>query len=80
MMQAIEFETDIKEGIVRIPAEYQHLKNAHAKIVVLFETTQVHEKVASHPAGKAVDFSCVEAPSMTPEDGVDFQRKLRDEW
>lgn len=79
-MQAIEFETDIKEGIVKIPDEYQQLKNAHAKIVVLFEAPQAHAGVESPSTGKELDFSCVEAPSLTTEDGVAYQRKLRDEW
>lgn len=79
-MQAIEFETDIIEGVVKIPAEYQHLKNAHAKIVVLFDPALAQEKTPSHPAGKILDLSSIQVPSLTIEDGVEYQRKLRDEW
>lgn len=70
-MQAIEFETEIKEGIVKIPAEYQHLKNVHARIVVLFEPQQ---QLAP------IDFSSLQVSSLATQDGVAYQRTLRDEW
>ena len=36
-MYAIEFEADIKEGIVKIPDKYSRLKNTHARVVLLIE-------------------------------------------
>ena len=79
-MQAIEFEADIKEGVVKLPPEYQHLKNTHARIVVLFDATDAQNGANYLTTGKVIDFSNVELPSMAATDGVDFQRKLRDDW
>lgn len=39
-MYAIEFETDIQDGVVRIPPEYALLKNTHARVVVIVEESQ----------------------------------------
>ena len=36
-MYAIEFETDIQDGVVKIPPEYALLKNTHARVVVMVE-------------------------------------------
>ena len=36
-MYAVEFETDIQGGIIRIPEEYQRLQNKHAKVVILIQ-------------------------------------------
>lgn len=36
-MYAIEFETDIQDGVVKIPSQYTRLKNAHARVVVMVE-------------------------------------------
>lgn len=38
-MYAIEFETDIQDGIVKIPEEYRQLKNKHARVVILVQET-----------------------------------------
>ncbi|WP_249979280.1 hypothetical protein [Vreelandella olivaria] len=77
-MQAIEFETDIQNGIVKIPDEYAHLKNRHARIVVFYENTAVETGESAQPSG--VDFTSVKAPTLTTHDGVEYQRGLRDEW
>ncbi len=36
-MYAVEFETDIRNGMVKIPDQYARLKNAHARVVLLVE-------------------------------------------
>ncbi|MBT2787283.1 MULTISPECIES: hypothetical protein [unclassified Halomonas] len=77
-MHAIEFETDIQDGVVKIPDEYGYLKNRHARIVVLYENTTEESNVSARQAG--IDFAAVKAPSLAAQDGVEYQRKLRDEW
>jgi hypothetical protein len=77
-MNAIEFETDIKNGVVKIPEEYGHLKNRHARIVVLYENTTEEPSTAVKQVG--IDFASVKAPSLAAHDGVEYQRSLRDEW
>ncbi|WP_336274644.1 hypothetical protein [Vreelandella indica] len=77
-MQAIEFETDIQNGVVKIPDEYGYLKNRHARIVVLYENTTEESNTSAEQTG--IDFTSVKAPSLTAHDGVEYQRNLRDEW
>lgn len=36
-MYAVEFEADIRDGVVKIPEQYVRLKNTHARIVVMLE-------------------------------------------
>ena len=52
-MYAIEFEADIQDGIVKIPAEYAQLKNAHARVVVMVDEANTDAEVkafAEHSA------------------------------
>ncbi|MDQ7727247.1 hypothetical protein [Halomonas sp. SpR8] len=77
-MHAIEFETDIQNGVVKIPDEYGYLKNRHARIVVLYENTTDESNVSVSQVG--IDFSSVKAPSLAAHGGVEYQRNLRDEW
>ncbi|MGE6606411.1 hypothetical protein ACQKE4_07800 [Halomonas sp. NPDC076908] len=77
-MHAIEFETDIQNGVVKIPDEYGHLKNRHARIVVLYENTA--EELSASVKQVGIDFATVKAPSLASHDGVEYQRKQRDEW
>ncbi len=77
-MNAIEFEADIEDGIVKIPEEYGYLKNRHARIVVLYENTPEELNVSASQA--EIDFAAVKAPSLAGHDGVKYQRTMRDEW
>lgn len=43
-MQAIEFETDLKGSIIKIPS-YARLKNKHVKVILMYETSSVSEIV-----------------------------------
>ncbi|OZT73058.1 hypothetical protein [Vreelandella boliviensis] len=77
-MHAIEFEMDIQNGMVKIPDEYEHLKNRHARIVVLYENTS--DEADASVKQVAIDFTSVKAPSLVAQEGVEYQRNLRDEW
>lgn len=53
-MQAIEFEADIKGGIVSIPHHFKFLKNKHVRVVILIdEDSEFSESKAfsDHSAG-----------------------------
>lgn len=78
VMNAIEFETDIQDGVVKIPEKYEHLKNTHARIVVLYDNALENSTNAEKQVG--LDFASVKAPSLAAHDGVEYQRSLRDEW
>lgn len=49
-MHAIEFETDIENGMIRIPDIYRNLHKAHARIIVLtHETSLATTPAVSNP-------------------------------
>jgi hypothetical protein len=37
-MYAIEFEADLKDGVLRIPDAYKSLTNQHVRVVMLLES------------------------------------------
>ncbi|WP_427046986.1 hypothetical protein [Halomonas casei] len=93
-MHAIEFETEIQNGIVKIPDKYGYLKNRNARIVVLYENTPEETAIASAyeqneakqrvgqqaDEQRGLDFALIKAPSLSSQQGVEYQRRLRDEW
>lgn len=53
-MYAIEFEADVREGVVKIPEGYERLNNVHVRVVVLVEEPVVEPDVqafSEHSAG-----------------------------
>ncbi|PHQ14439.1 hypothetical protein [Marinobacter profundi] len=74
-MYAIEFEADIRSGMVKIPAEYAHLKDAHARIVVM-----VRDEALPMVEQSPLDFSDTEIEAFKGKDAVAIQREMRDEW
>jgi len=69
-MQAVEFETDVKNNIIEIPPEYKKLFSKHVKVIVLLD----EEKQSRY------DFSDLAGKLEWDGDSVSEQRKLRDEW
>lgn len=74
-MYAIEFETDIRDGVVRIPEEYDQIKNSHARIVIM-----VQEDSTLESGELSLDLSGCEVQAFSGVDILDIQRKMRDEW
>jgi hypothetical protein len=74
-MFAIEFEADIRNGLVKIPDEYRQLDNQHAKIVLM-----VKDNHTSQNQGTELDFTVMEIQAFSGQDGMDIQRIMRDEW
>ncbi|MGZ8191557.1 MAG: hypothetical protein ACXWTS_10070 [Methylococcaceae bacterium] len=76
-MQAIEFETHLKNGQIHLPASYQHWQEGkHVKVIVLVDENendrveQQNRQSINRHAGKI---------SLT-QDPLDFQNDIRDEW
>jgi len=44
-MYAIEFEADIKNGVIHLPENYQSLNNKHCKIVLLTHEMRENENI-----------------------------------
>jgi hypothetical protein len=76
-MQAIEFETYLENGLIRLPVAQQHWQTGkHVKVIVLVDES-VDDKVEpqnqpsiNRHAGKI---------SLT-QDALAFQENIRDEW
>ena len=74
-MYAVEFEADIRNGIVKIPEIYRQLNNAHAKVVVIVSDERITAKSETE-----LDFSNTEIKSFSGQDALDIQKAMRDEW
>ena len=68
-MQAIEFEADIINYMIKIPKEYKELQSKHVKVIVLVE-----EDSANY------DFSDLKNKLEWTGDELKEQRKIRNEW
>ncbi|WP_404416445.1 hypothetical protein LG277_03435 [Vreelandella aquamarina] len=78
-MYAIEFEANIRDGVVKIPEVYTQLKNGHARIVVLYDTNSLNQgDISERPI--EIDFSEVKTSVFAQNEGVAYQRNTRDEW
>ena len=76
-MQAIEFKTQLKNGIVQLPASYQHWQEGkNIKVILLAEENT--EKTAT--IKKASGINRHAGKIKLNQDPLEFQRAIRDEW
>lgn len=78
-MYAIEFEAQIKNGVVKIPERYTRVKNGSARVVVLLEEEEELEEEAVSPE-QAINFADYPIDTFQEVDGVAWQREQRDAW
>jgi len=75
-MQAIEFETQLKDGVIQLPLSYQHWQEGQqVKVIVLAAETLKNQdlftsKNINRHAGKIT----------LSQDPLAFQEGIRDEW
>ncbi len=74
-MYAIEFEADIQNGTVKIPEQYSHLQNSHARIVIMVKDQSSQELTENN-----LDLSNSEIAAFEGKDGLEIQGEMRDEW
>ncbi len=76
-MQAIEFETDLKNGLIRLPTSFQNWQEGkHVKVIVLVD--EVVEENAALEKPSSINRHA--GKINLNQDPLDFQNKLRDEW
>ncbi|MGZ5070986.1 MAG: hypothetical protein ACXWF8_15960 [Methylobacter sp.] len=76
-MQAIEFETHLENGLIHLPASYQHWQEGkHVKVIVLVDESV--EAKAEHSSRQSINRHAGTI-SLT-EDPLEFQKNIRDEW
>ncbi|WP_416137220.1 hypothetical protein ACM26W_11970 [Halomonas sp. HK25] len=78
-MYAIEFEADIRDGLVKIPERYARVKNGRARIVVLIDEGETPDTIAAIRE-KSINFSDYQIDTFQDVDGVAWQREQRDAW
>lgn len=81
-MKNIEFSTNIKNGIIKVPRRYKNLENTKVKVVF--------EPVKSKRAGSKLSQTFLIKSALNKilkrdvfsdiKDAVKWQKKLRDEW
>lgn len=49
-MYAIEFETDVQQGVIRIPFQYQARVSAHVKVIILQEKEAQADRLRQLPS------------------------------
>lgn len=76
-MQAIEFETHLENGLIHLPASYQHWQEGkHVKVIVLVDESV--DTKAEHQSRLSINRHAGKI-SLT-EDPLEFQNNIRDEW
>ena len=78
-MYAIEFEAEIRDGLVKIPERYARVKNGRVRIVVLVSEDEGPETNASIQE-KSINFSDYQIDAFQDVDGIAWQREQRDAW
>lgn len=79
-MYTIEFEANIRNGLVKIPDEYRQLENRHAKIVLMVEDERASMVTEGAQVAAELDFTDTGIQAFSGRDGLDVQRIMRDEW
>ena len=75
-MQAIEFETQLKDGVIKLPVPYQHWQEGQAvKVIVLAAENAANPSMTT---GKNINRHAGKITLM--QDPLAFQEAMRDEW
>lgn len=78
-MEALEFTTQIEEGIIRLPKEFERYSNIFARIIILTEkplnllSKKERLREVMLKMGEKNIFSKI-------TNGVEWQKKIRNEW
>ena len=75
-MQAIEFETQLKDGVIQLPLPYHHWHEGQpVKVIVL-----VADSVADNDKPTGKDINRHAGKLTLTQDPLVFQEAMRDEW
>ena len=78
-MEALEFSTQIEEGVIRLPKEFEAYHNVFARIIILPE--QPFDHSSKKERLRAVMLKMGEKDSFSKVgDGVTWQKEIRYEW
>ena len=78
-MEALEFNAQIEEGLIRLPKEFEAYRNVFARIIILIE--QPFDHVSKKERLKAVMLEMGEKDVFSKiGDGIAWQREIRNAW
>ena len=84
-MQAYEFNTDIKDNIIRLPKSYPHSSLKNVKVIILInEDVELNSQKSNTEeiinAFTEVASQNVFSSLKTSSEVLDWQKQQRDEW
>ncbi len=79
-MKAVEFETKIQNGIIKIPVQYEEFINKYAKIILISKDDELDSIESKNKIKLLLDQIIEKQPFSSIEDPVEWQKKLRNEW
>jgi len=79
-MKAIEFETTIRDGLIRVPSSYRNMKNTQAKVIVMVDENHETENYDKKLLLKI--FSKANKTGLFNEisNSVSWQQQQRNDW
>ena len=75
-MQAIEFETQLKDGMIKLPMPYQHWQEGQQVKVILL----ADENPATAALNQGKDINRHAGKITLTQEPLAFQEGIRDEW
>ncbi|MGH8477271.1 MAG: hypothetical protein ACRER2_16155 [Methylococcales bacterium] len=76
-MQAIQFETCLEKGMIRLPISYQHWQEGkQAKVIILVDDNTENQPKHEHPRS----INRHSGKIALTEEPLEFQQNIRDEW
>lgn len=77
-MKALEFRTQIEEGVIRLPKEFEAYYNVFVRVIVL--TKQPFDHSSKKEQLKAVMLKMGEKDIFSKIDEKEWQKEIRNEW
>ena len=80
-MYAIEFETDVQHGVIRIPFQYRARLGTRVKVILLQEEGKQVERGKQPSSFEPIDYEQYFGVTNIGQEKLDRHlRRLRDEW
>ncbi len=81
-MYAVEFETEIENGVIHLPPSLTAIGDAHLRVILLLEEKPPESFLPTplQPNSAKFDFTDLQGRLQWRGDAVAEQRALRDEW
>ena len=79
-MQAIEFETFVSGGLIKIPSNFRSFDNIKAKVILLFPFETYKSNFNKEKLQNVFKKAQAKKVFKSMADSIRWQKQLRDEW